>query len=164
MLRIQDHTAHIYPMGTTADSRTTAVQTGSIEMAMGIKDVQASFGRCGLNPDFLDTFYKNFLASSPEIAALFKNTDFKKQKKMLQMSLNMLLTHAMGTGVVDGYMQQLAEKHSRRELNIDPRHYSNWLHSLVKTVKQFDTKFTPELEQAWRACLHKGIELMRAKY
>ena len=133
-------------------------------MAMGVQDVQASFGRCGLNPDFLDAFYKNFLATSPEISTLFKNTDFKKQKKMLQMSLNMLLTYSMGTGVVDGYMQQLSEKHSRRELNIDPRHYSSWLNSLMKTVKQYDAKFTPELEQAWRASLNKGIELMRAKY
>ena len=133
-------------------------------MAMDIKDVQASFGRCGLNPDFLDSFYKNFLATSPEVAALFKNTDFKKQKKMLQMSLSMLLTYAMGTGVVDGYMQQLSEKHSRRGLSIDPRHYSSWQNSLMKAVKQYDPKLTPELEQAWRASLNKGIELMRAKY
>lgn len=133
-------------------------------MVMDIKKVQASFGRCCLNPNFLDAFYKNFLATSPEIAALFKNTDFQKQKRMLQMGLNMLITYAVGTGVVDGYMQQLSEKHSRRELNIEPRHYTSWLNSLMTAVKQFDPKYTPELEQAWLACLNKGIAVMKSKY
>ncbi len=133
-------------------------------MAMGIKDVQESFGRCSLNPAFLDTFYKNFLATSPEIATLFRNTDFKKQKKVVQMSLSMLITYAMGTGVVDGYMRQLAEKHSGKELNIEPRHYTAWLNSLMKAVKQHDPKYAPELDQAWRTCLAKGIETIKAKY
>ena len=133
-------------------------------MTMGIQDVQSSFGRCGLNPEFLDAFYKYFMATSPDIAALFKNTDFQKQKKMLQMSLNMLISYAMGTGVVDGYLQQLGEKHSRTGLNIEPRYYGAWLNSLMKAVEQYDPKFTPELEQAWRACLSKGIELLKAKY
>ena len=133
-------------------------------MTMGIQDVQSSFGRCGLNPNFMDTFYKNFLASSPEIADLFKNTDFQKQKKMLQMSLNMLITHAMGTGLVEGYLQQLAEKHSRANLNIEPRHYGAWLNSLMAAVKQYDPKYSPELEKAWRTCLAPGIELLKSKY
>lgn len=133
-------------------------------MMMGFKEVQESFGRCGLNPDFLDTFYKYFLATSPEISALFKNTDFKKQKKVLQMSLSMLITYAQGTGVVDGYMQQLAEKHSKQNLNIEPRHYTTWLNSLMLAVKKHDPKFSPELEQAWRTCLSKGINTIIAKY
>jgi len=133
-------------------------------MAMSIQEVQSSFGRCALKPDFLDTFYKIFIATSPEVAALFKNTDFQKQKKVIQMSLNMLITHAMGTGVVEGYLQQLADSHSRKGLNIDPRHYATWLDCLMKTVKQYDPKYTPELEQAWRACLNKGIDLIKSKY
>ena len=133
-------------------------------MAMDINDVQDSFGRCNLKAGFLDTFYKNFMATSPEIAALFKRTDFAKQKKMIQMSLNMLITYAMGKGVVDGYMKQLAERHSRKDLNIEPRHYDSWVNSLMKAVEQFDPNYTPELEKAWRTCLNKGIALMKAGY
>ena len=133
-------------------------------MAMDINDVQHSFGRCNLSPKFLDTFYQNFMATSPEVAALFSKTDFVKQKRMLQMSLNMLIVYASGNGVVDGYMKQLAEKHSHRELNIEPRHYTAWLDSLLKAVAQYDREFTPELEQAWRKCLRKGIDMMKAAY
>jgi len=133
-------------------------------MPMDMKDVQASFGRCCLHPNFLDTFYNAFMATSPEVARLFKNTDFTRQKKMLQMSLNLLISHAMGIGIVDGYLHQLAEKHSRHHLNVEPHHYTAWLNSLMKAVKQHDPKYTPALEQAWRTGLGHGIELIKSRY
>src|SRR3569833_1859039 len=91
-------------------------------MPMDMKDVQASFGRCCLHPNFLDTFYNAFMATSPEVARLFKNTNNTRQKKMLQMSLNLLISLAMGIGIVDGYLHQLAEKLSRHHLNVEPHH------------------------------------------
>lgn len=133
-------------------------------MTKDFQDVQASFGRCALNPDFLDAFYKKLMTTSPEVAMLFRNTDFKRQKKVLQMSINMLITHAMGTGIMVDYLQQVGEIHSRRGLNIAPHHYLTWLNSLMQTVKECDPKYTPQLEQAWRACLNPGIELIKSKY
>src|SRR3569832_2990072 len=79
---------------------------------------------------------------------------------MLQMSLNLLISHAMGIGIVDGYLHQLAEKHTRHLLNVEPHHYTAWLNSLMKAVLQHDPKYTPALEQAWRTGLGHGIELI----
>lgn len=131
---------------------------------MDMQDVQASFGRCCLNPKFMDTFYKNFMATSPDVAALFHQTNFTRQKKMLQMSLNLLISHAMGNNLVDGYLHQLADKHSRTQLNIEPKHYVAWLNSLMKAVKQHDPKYTPQLEQVWRSSLKPGIDLIKSRY
>jgi len=38
---------------------------------------------------------------------------------MLQMSLNLLISHAMGNNLVDDYLHQLADKHSRAQLNME---------------------------------------------
>src|SRR3569832_1333781 len=133
-------------------------------MPMDMKDVQASFVRCCLHPNFPDTFSNAFMATSPEVARLFKNTDFTRQIKMLQMSLNLLISHAMGIGIVDGYLHQLAEKHSRHHLNVEPHLYTAWRYSRMKAVKQHDPKYTPALEQAWRTGLGHGIELIKSRY
>src|SRR3569833_1335093 len=133
-------------------------------MPMDMKDVQASFGRCCLHPNFLATFYNAFMATSPEVARLFKSTDFTRQKKMLQLSLNLRISHAMGIGIVDGYLHQLAEKHSRHHLNVEPHHYTAWLNSLMKAVKQHDPKYTPSLEQAWRTDHNHNNKLIKSRY
>src|SRR3569833_2455512 len=129
-------------------------------MPMDMKDVQARFGRCCLHPNFLDTFYNAFMATSPEVARLFKNTDFTRQKKMLQMSLNLLISHAMGIGIVDGYLHQLAAKHSRHHLNPEPQHTTPPPNSLMKAVNQHDPKYTPSLDHARRTGHGHGIELI----
>lgn len=104
------------------------------------------------------------MATSPEVATLFKHTDFTRQKKRLQMSINLLISHAMGIDNVDRYLHQLAEKHSRHHLNIDPRHYTTWMNNLMKAVKQHKPKYTPELKQAWRTGVTHGFELIKSKY
>src|SRR3569832_2955890 len=98
-------------------------------MPMDMKVVQASFVMCCLHPNFLDTFYNAFMATSPEVAQKNKNTKNTQQKKKQQKSLNLLISHAMGIGIVDGYLHQLAEKHSRHHLNVEPHHYTAWLNS-----------------------------------
>ena len=50
-----------------------------------------SLRRCNAHPVFLDLFYENFLASSPKVKEKFANTDFAKQKRALQASLNLML-------------------------------------------------------------------------
>ena len=41
-------------------------------------------------------------------------------------------------------------------------HYDLWLDSLVATVSVCDPLFEPATEQAWRAMLRPGIEIMQA--
>ena len=52
---------------------------------------EASLKRCEARPDFFDTFYEKFLASSPEVASKFAHTDFGRQKAALRTSLHHLL-------------------------------------------------------------------------
>ncbi len=131
---------------------------------LGVEAVQLSFGRCCMKKDFIETFYKLFLDSRPEIRNMFKNTDFTKQRKLLVDGLNMMISCAMGQSFSASYLEQLAEKHSRRMLNVDPSLYQYWLDSLIKAVETHDPKYTPELGQAWRTHLSRGIEIMKSKY
>lgn len=41
--------------------------------------VMQSYGRCCASPDFFDSFYRHFLASSPQIREKFTNTEMSGQ-------------------------------------------------------------------------------------
>ena len=59
---------------------------------------------------------------------------------------------------------RVAERHSRRELNIAPALYAPFINSLIDTVRQFDREFTPAVEAAWRATVAPGVEYMQRKH
>ena len=83
--------------------------------------VTASYHRCRSSAGFFDTFYDRFLAKSPAVAEKFRNTDFKHQKQMLRESLVWMLSFNLGSGGAHAELEQLAERHSRREVDIPPR-------------------------------------------
>ncbi|HEV2671870.1 MAG TPA: globin [Gemmatimonadales bacterium] len=58
----------------------------------------------------------------------------------------------------------MAERHSRRDLNIDPSLYRPFIDTLIKTVKRFDADCTPAVEAAWRATVAPGVEYMKSKH
>jgi len=103
------------------------------------------------------------MATSPEVAALFRQTNFTRQKKMLQMSLNLLIArHGKRPG---RWLPAPARRQAfARQLDIEPKHYVAWLNSLMKAVKQHDPKYRPELEHVWRSSLKPGIDLIKARY
>ena len=88
------------------------------------------------------------------------------------MKQNNLLRHAVGLLLIfpnqppgePTLLSRLAERHSRRELKIDPAMYAPFIDSLIATVRQFDSEFTPATEAAWRATVRLGVEYMKAKY
>jgi len=80
---------------------------------MDRRDVQAKLRQKLPQPQIHGYILQDLMATSPEVAALFRQTNFTRQKKMLQMSLNLLISHAIGNDLVDGYLHQLADKHSR---------------------------------------------------
>ena len=43
-------------------------------------------------------------------------------------------------------------------------HGITWLESLIETVQLFDSRFTEEIELAWRVVLAPGIAYMKFKY
>lgn len=127
---------------------------------------RASLKRCLEKPDFLLDFYGTFMASSDEIRDKFRNTDFKKQTEVLADSLWAMAVAAQGEPGSPALrdLPRLAERHSRRDLDVRPELYDDWLDSLVATARRHDPMFSPEIADAWRATLAVGIEILRSQY
>jgi hypothetical protein len=126
----------------------------------------ASFKRCLTRPDFLLNFYGVFMASSDEVREKFKDTDFKRQTRVLAESLWAMVVVAQGEqgSPAWGDLPRLAARHSRQDLDIRPGLYDGWLDSLLEAARRHDPQFSPEIEDAWRKTLAPGIEYMRSRY
>lgn len=130
------------------------------------KDLQLfndSLERCTAQPEFLSRFYELFVASSPEIAEKFKNTDFNRQRRMLKASLYLLIYAIEGKpeGVV--HLERMSEVHGEKGLGVAGWMYDVWFDCLLKAVKEFDSHFLPETETAWQNVLREGIDLMKKR-
>lgn len=125
---------------------------------------KASYDRCCQTSNFLDTFYRNFLAACPEAVPRFAGTNFDQQAKLLRHAIGILLIFPNQPNQEPTLLSRLAERHSRRDLNIEPALYRPFIDALVDTVKQFDGKCTPAVEAAWRATVAPGVEYMKSKH
>jgi len=111
-------------------------------------------------PHFLDAFYDRFLATSPEVRALFGDTDFAHQKRMLTMSFYTLLGAAHGHPEGRVHIERLATLHAAR--GVQQVFYDTWLGCLVETVAQCDPAFSPAVADAWHQFMTLGIDVMKA--
>jgi hemoglobin-like flavoprotein len=126
--------------------------------------VTASYKRCCTDPKFMERFYEIFLASDPRIAKYFRNTDFAKQRKMLQDSLGIVLMFGFGSIGARAEVNRLAVLHDRSHVNIEPSMYSFWIDSLLKTIAEIDPQFNAEISEAWREHLVAAIKHMQGRY
>jgi hemoglobin-like flavoprotein len=130
-----------------------------------LKLFDESLQRCNGNPGFLDRFYENFLASSPKVREKFANTDFVRQKWALRASLHIMLLAAEDEEKgPERYLKDLALKHSRSGFDIGAELYDLWFDSLMATVKEFDTEFSPQVEDAWESVMMVGVRYMLSRY
>lgn len=133
-----------------------------------LQAVQQSFGRCLLNKvngaAFLDAFYDEFRASDPRIKAMFAKTDLRKQKELLREGLVKLMMFASGSGAARSSIEQLAARHDRQHLNVDPGMYHFWVSSLLSCVKKYDQKFDDALHKAWLEVLDAGLSVMKKAF
>ena len=126
---------------------------------------ESSLKRCEARPDFLVRFYEKFLASSPEVAAKFVNTDFVRQKESLKASLHHLLLVAKDEKQgPDAYLHDIAVRHGAGQLAIGAHMYDLWLDSLLETVRETDPECFPEVEAAWEEVMMIGIHYLCANY
>lgn len=123
---------------------------------------KASYQRCLNAPDFFPSFYQRFFESCPEVKPMFAQTDFERQHKLLQHAIGLLLSYHASEREPN-LLTRVAERHGRKELQVNPSHYSSFVASLIDTVRQFDPEFSPEVGEAWREATRAGIEYMRAK-
>ena len=112
---------------------------------------------------FFDFFYENFMASSPEVAAAFRNTDMSKQKNMLKKSLLYSINFITNKNNFES-MERIAHTHSKKNYDIKPYLYDLWMDSMIAAVKQFDAQFSDEVELAWRLAFAPGITYMKFMY
>ena len=124
----------------------------------------ASYQRCCETPQFFEAFYRNFFRACPEAAPRFARTDFEHQHKLLRHALGLLLLFPKQPENDPTLLTRVAERHTRRDLNVPPSLYPPFVDSLIATVKQFDPAFTGEVEEAWRRTVDKGVTYMISKY
>ena len=124
-----------------------------------------SLRRCNADPDFLGRFYERFLRSSPKVREKFLGTDFIRQKRMLQASLQLLLVAAQDDGKrATPYLDEVAARHSASQMAIGSELYDLWLDSLLATVKEVDASWSPDVEHAWESVMTVGIAYLVSRY
>ncbi len=123
-----------------------------------------SFERCMVSGRrFFDVFYDHFLLS-PEVAAKFQGTDFKRQKEMLKLSLYVMLGAVVLKSADYSMLAALARRHARNDKNIPPHLYTLWLDSLMFAAKKCDWAFGDQTEAIWRKAMQPGIDYIASFY
>jgi len=123
-----------------------------------------SLERCTQRSDFIDRFYEKFLSSSEEVREKFKNTDFKRQRRMLHSSLYLLVFASEGREEGVLHLDRIAKLHSRHQLDIQPHLYNLWAECLLATVKDCDPRFSEDVGQAWRSMIRIGVDHLVKRY
>jgi hemoglobin-like flavoprotein len=127
--------------------------------------VRKSYGRCLKDGNFFDKFYDRFLASSPEVKQKFANTDFAKQKMLINKGVNMMIMYATGDNVIaNNVIMRLRETHNVDNLDIAPRLYQLWKKALMETISECDSEQTDDILSAWDEVLSLGIDHISAGY
>jgi hemoglobin-like flavoprotein len=129
-----------------------------------IKRAKGSYERCGAQERFLYDFYRRFLENCPEAAAMFGNSDFDRQTRLLKHALGLLLIYPGQPSGEPNLLERVAERHSRRDLDVAPRLYEPFVDSLIETVREYDPQFSLAVEAAWRTTLSAGVAYMKSKY
>lgn len=124
---------------------------------------RASYQRAA-SPPFFSAFYNRLFEVRPDTRPLFANTEFERQHKLLRHAIGLLLSFPEESDREPTILARLAERHSRRDLDVDPSLYPPFLESLIDTIKRYDPQCTPAVEQAWRVSLAKGLAYMQSRY
>jgi hemoglobin-like flavoprotein len=129
-----------------------------------LAEFNRSLERCQTDPEFLTLFYQKFVISNPEIREKFSNTDMEKQKMMLHASIYMIMLATQGNEAASDYLDKISKRHSKIDLDIEPKHYDTWLDTLVKTVSETDPIYSDKTESAWRLVMSFGVDYMKSRY
>lgn len=131
-----------------------------------VESVRQSYKRCCEKEEFVKLFYEDFLQQSNELAALFANTDWNKQRGLLRASLQSAIIYAGNEQVsaAKEHIETIGCSHNHAHLNIKPEWYPLWMATMLRTIEKCGSCFSPALEQAWRAVLTLSINIIISKY
>jgi hemoglobin-like flavoprotein len=134
-------------------------------MIQGFEDVQASYGRCLRDKQFIKRFYELLLERDPEIRRMFESTDWSQQQRALRRGISIALTFAGGSKMVQRSMDEMAGAHSRSgRCPVAPTHYRHWCEALMQAVREHERRLTPDLAQSWQQALGMTTEHFAASY
>lgn len=131
---------------------------------LAMEAAKASYERCRDSDAFFRSFYKNFFAACPPAEPMFVETDFDRQIRLLRHAIGLLLIFPTQPEAEPTILTRVAERHSRRDLDVPPELYGDFVEALVETVAAYDTAFTPEIGDAWRRAIAKGVAYMQSKH
>jgi hemoglobin-like flavoprotein len=129
-----------------------------------ITAAKASFRRCCQAPDFFVCFYRHFFRTCPDAEPLFARTDFERQHKLLRHAIGLLLSYPRQQADDPNILRRVAERHSRRDLDIPRSMYAPFVDALMRTVREHDAECDDATEQAWRSTLAPGVAYMQERY
>lgn len=135
-----------------------AVPAATLQLA------RASYERCSAVPDFYACFYRNLFRAAPDVEPLFARTDFERQHQLMKHALGLLLAFPAQPDDGAVLLTRVADRHSRRDLDIRPAQYPSFVDALVQTVAEHDPAFNAEVGDAWRAAIAPGIAFMQGRY
>lgn len=128
-------------------------------------DLQQSYGRCLIRKGFIERFYEIFMASHPDVAPMFAETDFQKQRLALRRGISVAIFHAAGSAVVARTCEQMAQVHSREGRSpVPPALYPYWVDSLLLAVREFDLEADPALLARWRKAMTAVTQMFAARH
>ena len=127
--------------------------------------LQQSYGRCLFRKGFIERFYEIFMASHPDVAAMFARTDFQKQRLALRRGISVAIFHASGSAVVKRTTEQMADVHSRcGRAQVAPELYPYWIDSLVQAVREFDDRADEALLARWREAMSTVVATFSSRH
>jgi hemoglobin-like flavoprotein len=129
-----------------------------------VATARASYERCREAEGFFPAFYEEFFRADPDARKMFARTDFQRQHQLLRHAIGLLLLFPNQPDRDPNPLARVAERHSRRDLDIKPERYGPFVDSWIRTVAKFDPEFHPSVERAWREALAQGVAYMMASY
>jgi hemoglobin-like flavoprotein len=125
---------------------------------------QASYARCCAVPDFFTAFYADLFATCPPAKAMFANTDFDRQNRLVKHGIGLLINYNREPAGEPNILTRVAERHRRGDIGVDPALYPFFIESFITTARRFDPDFNDGVERAWREATAKGVAYMGSKY
>lgn len=120
-----------------------------------------TFETCIQKDEFIRIFYDAFLGSSEEVRAMFHRTDFTAQRRVLRISLYVMVAASARRQSELSTLADLTERH--RALGIKPYHYELWMVSLLYAVSRCIDGFDAEVARVWREAFAAGIAYMKGE-
>lgn len=127
-------------------------------------DLHQSYGRCLRDKAFIGRFYEVFLASNPDVPAMFAHTDFSRQRMALRRGITMAIFHAGGSRVVERGIDEMGGVHARDgRCPVPHALYRDWVESLLTVVREADPEADEALMSRWSEAMAVVVDTFKAR-